>query len=152
MVTTSHRQTTTQVKAEKIGPHGKTQCRTHNHPICSGAGGEHQECIAKYGIQTHFKGNKTLRQVLVKPKNQDPKEKKNGVTYSCQCGPINCGEEYIGEISRPLRVTLQRASQEALCHTCAQPTHQSSVQPRPIQHNRKGGPGPIHVNQRIYLH
>ena len=34
---------------------------------------------AKYGIETHFKGNKTLRQVLVKPKDQDPKEKKHGV-------------------------------------------------------------------------
>ena len=57
---------------------------------------------AKYGIQTHFKGNKTLRQVLVRPKDQDPKEKKSGVIYSYQCGAINCGEEYIGETSRTL--------------------------------------------------
>ena len=28
----------------------------------------------KYGIQTYFKGNKTLRQVLVKPKDQASKE------------------------------------------------------------------------------
>ena len=55
---------------------------------------------ATYGIQTHFKGNKTLRQVLVKPKDQSLKEKKSGVIYSYQCGAINCGEEYIGETSR----------------------------------------------------
>ena len=53
-------------------------------------------------IQTHFKGNKTLRQVLIKPKDQDPKEKKSEVIYSYQCGTINCGEEYIGETSRTL--------------------------------------------------
>ena len=45
--------------------------------------------------------NKTLRQVLVKPNNQDPKEKKSGVIYSYQCGAINCGEEYIGEPPEP---------------------------------------------------
>ena len=51
---------------------------------------------AKYGIEIHFKGNKTLRQVLVKPKDQDPNEKKSGVIYNYQCLVINCGEEYIG--------------------------------------------------------
>ena len=55
--------------------------------------------FAKYGIQTHFKGSKTLRQTLVRSKDQDPKEKKSGVIYSYQCGTIDCGEEYIGETS-----------------------------------------------------
>ena len=56
---------------------------------------------AKYRIQTHFKGNITIRQVLVKPKDQDPKEKKSGVIYSYQCGTINHGEEYIGKPPGP---------------------------------------------------
>ena len=43
----------------------------------------------------------TLRQLLVKPKDQDPKEK-SGVIYSYQCGEIVCNEEYIGETSRTL--------------------------------------------------
>ena len=47
---------------------------------------------------------------------------------------------------------LQRASQGALPYTCTQPTYQSPAQPRPIQHNREGGPGPMQVNQRINLH
>ena len=29
----------------------------------------------KYGIQVHFKGNTTIKQVLTKPKDQNPKEK-----------------------------------------------------------------------------
>ena len=53
-----------------------------------------------YGIQIYFKGNNTLRQLLVKPKDKDPKENASGVIYSYQCGAINCGEEYTSETSR----------------------------------------------------
>ena len=53
-------------------------------------------------VSTHFKGNMTLRQLLVKPKDQDPKKKKSGVIYSYQCGEIAWDEEYIGETSRTL--------------------------------------------------
>ena len=56
----------------------------------------------KYGIQTYFKGNRTLKQLLMRPKDQDPKEKKSGVIYSYQCGAINRGKEYIRETSRTL--------------------------------------------------
>ena len=106
----------------------------------------------KYGIQKHFKGNKTLRQVLVKPKDQHPKDKKSRVIYCYQCGTIDCGEEYIGETSRNLGECYKEHLNESCPYTCAQPTHQSSVQPRPIQHNSEGEPGPIQVNQRINLH
>ena len=51
----------------------------------------------KYGIQTYFKGNITVKQLLMKPKDQDPQGNKSGVIYSYQCGDIVCGEEYIGE-------------------------------------------------------
>ena len=47
---------------------------------------------------------------------------------------------------------LQRTSQRAFPYTCAQPAHWSSAQPRPIQHNREGGPGPVQVDQGAYLH
>ena len=40
--------------------------------------------------------------MLVRPKDQGPKEKKSEVIYSYQCGAIDCGEEYIGETSRTL--------------------------------------------------
>ena len=38
----------------------------------------------------------------MKPKDQDPKEKKSGVIYSFQCNHITCDEEYIGETARIL--------------------------------------------------
>ena len=40
--------------------------------------------------------------MLVRPKEQDLKEKMSGVIYSYQCGAIDCGEEYISETSRTL--------------------------------------------------
>ena len=40
--------------------------------------------------------------MLVRPKDQDPKEKKSRVIYSNQCGAIDCVEEYISETSRTL--------------------------------------------------
>ena len=49
----------------------------------------------------HFKGNRTLKQLLVIPKDQDPTDK-SGVIYSYQCGEIACDEEYIAETSRTL--------------------------------------------------
>ena len=54
----------------------------------------------KYGIKVHFKGNTTIKQVLMKSKDQDPKEKKSGIIYSFQCKHIACDEEYIGENSK----------------------------------------------------
>ena len=51
-------------------------------PYIQGLGESIKNMCTKYGIQTCFKGNKTLRHVLVKPKDQDPKEKKSGVIYS----------------------------------------------------------------------
>ena len=54
----------------------------------------------KYGIQTHFKGNRTIKNILVKPKDKDPLERKSGAIYWYQCGELACDEEYIGETSR----------------------------------------------------
>ena len=56
----------------------------------------------KYGIKVYFKGNTTIKQLLMKPKDQDPMDRKSGVFYSYQCNNLACNEEYIGETSRTL--------------------------------------------------
>ena len=71
-------------------------------PYVQGLGGSIKHTCSKYGIQTHFKGNRPLKQILVKPKDKDPKEKKSGLIYCYQCAAIDCGEEYISETSRTL--------------------------------------------------
>ena len=51
----------------------------------------------------------------MKPKDQDPKEKKSGVIYSFQCNHINCDEEYIGETARMLRERCKEHLKQPSC-------------------------------------
>ena len=67
-----------------------------------GLGEIFKKICMRYGIHTHFMGSSILRQLLVRPKDQDPKEKKSVVIYSYQCGETASDEEYIGETSRTL--------------------------------------------------
>ena len=59
--------------------------------------------------------------MLVRLKDQDTKEKKNGVIYSHQCGAIDCGEGYTSETSRTLEeryknhLLIQANSQSTGC-------------------------------------
>ena len=72
-------------------------------PYTHGIADSFKKICGKYGIQTYFKGNTTIKQLLMKPNDQDPKDKKSGVIYSYQCGDIACGYEYVRETSRTLR-------------------------------------------------
>ena len=56
----------------------------------------------KPGIQVHFKGTNTVKQLLMAPKDKDPKLTKSGVIYRCKCPNIICTEQYIGESGRTL--------------------------------------------------
>ena len=71
-------------------------------PYIQGLGESIKHTCTMYGIQTYFRGNRTIRQMLVRPKDPDSKEKKSGVIYIYQYGAIDCGEEYIGKTSRTL--------------------------------------------------
>ena len=71
-------------------------------PYTKGLAESFKHTCGKYGIQTYFKGNPTMKQVLMKTKDQDPKEKKSGVIYSFQCNHLTCDEEYIRETTRTL--------------------------------------------------
>ena len=75
---------------------------TGSHPYTQGTAEGFKSICGKYGIQVHFKGNTTLKQLLMQPKDQDPKQNKSGIIYSYQCTDLACDEEYIGEISRTL--------------------------------------------------
>ena len=55
---------------------------------------------SRYGIQSHFKGNSTIKNLLALSKNKDPMANKSGAIYWFQCGNLTCDNEYIGETSR----------------------------------------------------
>ena len=50
--------------------------------------------------QTHFKGGRTIKNLLVSPKDKDPMVNQSGAIYWYQCGDLGCDDEYIGETSR----------------------------------------------------
>ena len=108
--------------------------------------------MVKYGIQVHFKGNTTIKQILMKPKDQDHKDNKSGIIYSYQCYHLDCDEEYIGETSRTLRERrkehLKQPSPPPQAYTTDRPHHHRGQ----FQHHRKGGLGAGQDHQGINLH
>ena len=54
----------------------------------------------RYGIQTHFKGGRTIKSLLASPKDKDLMVNQSGAIYWYQCGDLGCDDEYIGETSR----------------------------------------------------
>ena len=56
-----------------------------------------KEICGRYGIQTHFKGGRTIKSLLVFPKDKDPMVNQSGAIYWYQCGDLGCDDEYIGE-------------------------------------------------------
>ena len=75
-------------KGHIVIPYTQGLCESINK-ICGG-----------YGIQTHFKGGRTIKNLLVSPKDKDPMVNQSGAIYWYQCGDLSCDDEYIGEISR----------------------------------------------------
>ena len=55
-----------------------------------------KKICGRYGIQTYFKSNNTIRNLLVSPKDKDPMISQNGAIYWLQCGALSCDDEYIG--------------------------------------------------------
>ena len=51
----------------------------------------------RYGIQTHFKGSKTIKNLLDSPKDKDPMASNSGAIYWFQCGDLFCDDEYTEE-------------------------------------------------------
>ena len=71
-------------------------------PYTKGTAESIKHICGKYGIQVHFKGNITIKQTLMKPKDTDPKDSRSGLIYSYKCPQLDCNDEYIGETGRTL--------------------------------------------------
>ena len=82
----------------------------------------------------------------MKPKDQDPKEKKSGVIYSYQCNHLACNGEYIGETARtPGERSKEHLKQPSPIHTHIQQTgHTITDNSFHIIGRKTGGrPGPL---------
>ena len=68
----------------------------YTHSLCESI----KKTFGRYGIQTHFKGGRTIKSLLVSPKDKDPMVNQSSAIYWYQCGDLSCDDEYIGETSR----------------------------------------------------
>ena len=79
------------------------EVKTKGHiviPYTQGLGKSIKKICSRYGIQTHFKGNSTIKNQLVFPKDKDPMANNSLAIYWFQCVDLTCDYEYIGETSR----------------------------------------------------
>ena len=58
--------------------------------------------VTNKAYKVHLKGTNTVKQLLMAPKDKDPKLTKSGVIYRYQCPTSNCTKQYIGESGRSL--------------------------------------------------
>ena len=89
-----------------------------------------KKICGRYGIQTHFKGGRTFKNLLVSPKDKDPMVNQSRAIYWYQCGDLGCDEEYIGETSRSFgeRYKEHLKAPSAIHHHSSQTGH-------PTNHN-----------------
>ena len=71
----------------------------------------------KYGVQVHFKGGQTIKDLLMAPKDKDPITNKSGVIYRFKCSEDGCEEEYIGESAGTFTRKVQRTSEVPISHS-----------------------------------
>ena len=69
-------------------------------PYSKGLSESFKNTCKKYGIQVYFRGGKTIKDLLVAPKDRDHITQKSGIIYRYKCDRVECDEEYIGESAR----------------------------------------------------
>ena len=75
--------------------------RTHiTIPYSRGLSGSFENTCKTYGIQVYFRGGKTIKNLLVSPKDREHITQKSGIIYRYKCDRVECDEEYIGESAR----------------------------------------------------
>ena len=89
-----------------------------------------KKICGRYGIQTYFKGGRTIKSLLVSLKDKDPMVNQSGAIYWYQCGDLTCDDEYIGETSRTFgeRYKEHLKAPSAIHHHSSQTGH-------PTNHN-----------------
>ena len=79
------------------------EVKTKDHtviPYTQGLCESIKKICGRYGIQTHFKGDSTIKNLLVSPKDKDPMVNQSSAIYWYQCSNLGCDDEYIGETSK----------------------------------------------------
>ena len=111
-----------------------------------------KKICGRCGIQIHFKDGRTIKNLLVSPKDKDPMVNQSGAIYWYQCGDLGCDEEYIGETSR----TFGERYKEHLKAPSAIHHHSSQIDPLTNHNNfqiigREGHNLARNIKESIYI-
>ena len=78
-------------------------------PFTQGLGKSIKKICSRYGIQTYFKGNNTIKNLLVSPKDKDPWLAKMGSSIGSNMGTLhvmmNIKEKLLGPLEKDSRST-----------------------------------------------
>ena len=98
-------------------------------PYQQGLSERFKNTCQKYGVQVHFKGGQTIKDLLMAPKDKDPITNKSGVIYRFKCSEDGCEEEYIGESARTLaeRFKEHQKSPSPIHEYCNIPGHKAEI-------------------------
>ena len=69
-------------------------------PYLKGLSESCRKICRSHDIEIFFKGDNTIKDLLVHPKDKDNILKKSWVIYRYKCGRVDCEDEYIGESGR----------------------------------------------------
>ena len=152
-VPTHYKTPTIQVQAQKKPPYkAKTCIRFVVIPYTQGIAESFKKICSKYGKQTYFKGNITIKQLCMKPKDQDPKDQEGwGNIQFPMCGHCLQWGVHRGNIKDPGGV-VKRAPKTTLSHLCAHTTNRTQPHSQQFQHHWEGGPGTGQGHQGSHLH
>ena len=69
-------------------------------PYMQGMSESCKHICRKHGVEMHFRGGNTIKDLLVHPRDRDTILQKSGVIYRYKYGKVDCEEEYTGESGR----------------------------------------------------
>ena len=95
----------------------------HSYTVQVGTRKKFKKNCGMYVIQTFFKGNRTLKNLLASDKNNVPKEQRSANIYWYRCQELDNDDECIGESAR----TFWERSKEHLKVPSPMHGHQSTT-------------------------
>ena len=101
-------------------------------PYIQGTTEKLKRIFQKRELKVAIKPHQTIRNMLVHPKDQIPKEKKTGVVYKIPCK--TCNKSYIGETGRTLETRLKEHKRDANQATNRPYTRGNRTEAQDIRH------------------
>ena len=119
-------------------------------PYVEGLSERHKNLCKKYGIQVYFQGGRTIKDLLLAPKDEDHITRKSCIIYRYKCGRVECNVEYIGKSSRTFgerfREHLKAPSQYLTILTSF-----VTILCKIFQYSGEGRPKPHEIHKRINI-